>query len=141
MLHIMIISIPHLFPYLYAFTAPSPPKITDNLGLQQSASGLTFVIHVICTGGSCMLLVFAEMCGGFVVWNMFYSAWAVANRFVTTLTRASFKPITPESESWHLASVLLLWERIQAAVFLCSSATGVDAFLLIVPAEWKKGEE
>lgn len=71
----MIISIAHLLPYLYAFTAPSPPKITDNLGVQQSASGLTFVIHVIRTGGSHMLLAFAEMFGGFVVWNMlFYSA-------------------------------------------------------------------
>lgn len=72
----MIISIPHSLPYLYAFTAPSPPKITDKLGVQQGASGLTFVIiHVICTGGSLMLLAFAEMFGGFVVWNMlFYSA-------------------------------------------------------------------
>lgn len=26
------------------------------------------------------------------------------------------------------------------SAFLCSTAAGVDAFLLIVPAEWKKGE-
>lgn len=66
---------PSLALFLYAFTAPATPKITDNFGVQQSASGLTFFIHVIRTGGSHMLLAFAEILGGFVEWNMlFYSA-------------------------------------------------------------------
>lgn len=72
MLHIMVISIPHLLPYLYAFTAPSPPKITDDLGVQQSASSLTFVIHVVRPGGSRTPLALTEMFGGFVVWNMLF---------------------------------------------------------------------
>jgi len=71
----MIIHIPYLLRYGYAFTVLSPPRLMASLGVQQRASGLTFVIHGIHTGGSRMLLVFAEMFGGFVMWNrLFYSA-------------------------------------------------------------------
>lgn len=66
----MIIHVPHFLHYWYTFSVPSLSKIADNLDVPQSDNGLTFVVPVIGTGGSVMLLAFAEMFGGFVVWNV-----------------------------------------------------------------------
>lgn len=43
----MIIHIPHFLHYQYTFSVPSLSKIAGNLDVQQTACGLTFVVHVI----------------------------------------------------------------------------------------------
>lgn len=103
-LRIMVISIPHLLPYLYAFTAPFPsqnnrwpwcPAECQRLNVCHPCDPYWWVSQkhlVVLWCGSCC----------------FYSAWAGANRFVSTSAAAWFKPIAPENESWHLAPVLLL---------------------------------
>lgn len=63
----MIIHVSHFLHYRSTFSVRSLSKIADNLDVQESDSGLTFVVRVIGTGGSVMLLAFAEIFSGFVV--------------------------------------------------------------------------
>lgn len=127
-------------------------KIADNLDVQQSASGLTFVVHVICTGESVRLLVSAELFGGFVVWNvLFYSlnsGQQIHFNFDQSLIPTNY------SREWILApyasavtvidiknrSRQLCSFKVNAVALVFSTAVTVDTFLFLVLAELQKGE-
>lgn len=127
-------------------------KIADNLDVQQSASGLTFVVHVICTGESVRPLAFAEMFGGFVVWNVLFYSLNNGQQIHFNFDQGLIPTNYPRE--WILApyagavtvidiknrSRQLCSFKVSAVTLVFSTAVAVDTFLFLVLAELQKGE-
>lgn len=151
MLYIMIIHVPHFLHYWYTFSVPSLSKIADNLDVQQSASGLTFVVWVIRTGGSVRLLAFAEMFGGLVLWNMLFYSLSSGQQICFNFNQSPIPTNYPRE--WILAPCVsavtvidiknrsrqLCSLQVNIVAFLFRTAVAVDTLFLVL-AEGKKGE-